>query len=72
MAHPGESVTAPVESSAVDVDPDDLPVACPNPRMPLWSSHPRVYLDAATTGAARCPYCGTTYRLRGGPAAGGH
>jgi uncharacterized Zn-finger protein len=39
----------------------------------LWSSHPRVYLDAATTGSARCPYCGTTYRLRGGAAkASGH
>lgn len=59
------------EMPAVDVDPDALPVSCPNPTMPLWSSHPRVYLDAATTGVACCPYCGTTYRLRGGPAKGG-
>ena len=25
--------------------PGDLPVFCPNPAMPLWSSHPRVFLD---------------------------
>jgi uncharacterized Zn-finger protein len=41
-------------------------VFCPNPRMPLWSNHPRVYLDVATTGEARCPYCGTAYRLKAG------
>jgi hypothetical protein len=31
--------------------------------MPLWSSHPRVFLDIATTGEAMCPYCGTRYLL---------
>jgi uncharacterized Zn-finger protein len=41
-------------------------VFCPNPRMPLWSAHPKVYLDVATTGEARCPYCGTVYRLKAG------
>jgi uncharacterized Zn-finger protein len=40
--------------------------------MPLWSSHPRVFLDIADTGEARCPYCGTRYLLRGGPHKGGH
>ncbi len=39
---------------------------CPNPKMPLWSNHPRVYLDIAKTGEARCPYCGTHYRLKAG------
>ncbi len=29
--------------------------------MPLWSSHPRVFLDIAETGEAMCPYCGTRY-----------
>ncbi len=58
--------------ASVEVDPKDLPVHCPNPAMPLWSSHPRVYLDLATTGEAMCPYCGTRYVLRGGPLAGGH
>jgi uncharacterized Zn-finger protein len=50
----------------------DLPAFCPNPLMPLWSSHPRVFLDVADTGEAMCPYCGTRYRLEGGPPQGGH
>ncbi len=41
-------------------------VFCPNPKMPLWSNHPRVYLDVATTGEAKCPYCSTLYRLKAG------
>ena len=47
-------------------------VACPNPKMPLWSTHPRVFLDVGTTGAARCPYCGTQYRLKSGEKAAAH
>jgi uncharacterized Zn-finger protein len=54
------------------VRPADLPVFCPNPAMPLWSSHPRVFLDIADDGSAMCPYCGTRYRLEGGPAKAGH
>ena len=57
----------PREPDAVLVEPRELPVFCPNPRMPLWSSHPRVYLDIAVTGMAMCPYCGTRYRLEGAP-----
>jgi uncharacterized Zn-finger protein len=46
---------------------------CPNPRMPLWSNHPKVFIDVATTGSGRCPYCGTVYRLAEGEHAGhGH
>ena len=55
----------------VEIDPRDLPVYCPNPQMPLWSSHPRVFLDIADTGEAMCPYCGTRYRLSGGAMKGG-
>ena len=55
--------------AAVEVEPKDLPVFCPNPRMPLWSSHPRVFLDLET-GETMCPYCGTRYRLKGGPPTG--
>jgi uncharacterized Zn-finger protein len=41
--------------------------------MPLWSSHPRVFLDIADEGESLCPYCGTRYRLIGGPLKGsGH
>ena len=60
------------EATAVEVEPANLPVHCPNPAMPLWSSHPRVFLDVAATGSAMCPYCGTRYVLRGGPRPGGH
>jgi len=60
------------EAAAVEVDPKDLPAYCPNPAMPLWSSHPRVFLDIAETGSAMCPYCGTRYVLRSGPRRGGH
>ena len=30
---------------------------CPNPQaqMALWNTHPKVFLDVATTGEARCP-----------------
>jgi uncharacterized Zn-finger protein len=52
---------------AVPVSSADLrgehAVFCPNPKMPLWSSHPRVFIDVGTTGEGRCPYCGTRYRL---------
>jgi uncharacterized Zn-finger protein len=50
----------------------DLPVYCPNKAMPLWSSHPRVFLDIVDLGRVMCPYCGTRYELEGGPRKGGH
>ena len=39
--------------------------------MKLWNSHPKVYLDVARTGEAKCPYCGTVYRLKEGEHFGG-
>ena len=53
-------------TAPVVVQPSDLPAFCPNPAMPLWSSHPRVFLDIADTGEMRCPYCSTLYVYRGG------
>lgn len=50
--------------SVVEVTAKGLPLYCPNPAMPLWSSHPRVFLDLAPNGEAMCPYCGTRYRLK--------
>ena len=47
---------------------------CPNPkaRMEIWNTHPRVFLDPKA-GEAKCPYCGTVYRLKAGEAlAHGH
>lgn len=45
---------------------------CPNPSMTLWSSHPRVFLEFAANGEAKCPYCGTVYRLKEGAKVGHH
>ena len=56
----------------VMLDAHDLPAFCPNKTMALWNQHPKVFLDVATTGEASCPYCGTVYRLNGGPAKHGH
>jgi uncharacterized Zn-finger protein len=49
-------------------------IFCPSPKadMKLWNTHPRVYLDIAQSRAAKCPYCGTVYKLREGEQAGGH
>jgi len=63
--------TADKQTPVVEVDADDLPVYCPNPAMPLWSSHPKVYLEIEATGIAMCPYCGTRYALKGEPARAG-
>jgi len=59
-------------AAPVAIDPKDLPAFCPNPQMPLWSSHPRVFLDIEDTGEAMCPYCGTRYRLKPGTVVRGH
>ena len=58
--------------AVVALDGKDLPAFCPNPKMTLWSQHPRVYLDVAPTGEAMCPYCGTKYRLKDGAVVRGH
>ena len=60
------------EQAVVELSAGDLPAFCPNPLMPLWSSHPRVFLDLAHTGYATCPYCGTRYRLAPGTVIKGH
>ena len=65
-------MSTPIAQPPVSVEPADLPVFCPNPAMPLWSSHPRVFLDVAEEGEAMCPYCGTRYVLEGGPLRHGH
>ena len=49
-------------------------VYCPSPKanMKVWNSHPKVYLDVARTGQAKCPYCGTVYQLKAGEHFGAH
>ena len=60
-----------VEVMAADVQGPGV-VTCPNPKMSLWSEHPRVFIDVATTGECKCPYCGTVYRLKAGEKLHGH
>jgi uncharacterized Zn-finger protein len=61
-----------VELSARDLNGNGG-IFCPSPvaGMKLWNSHPRIFLDIAHTGEAKCAYCGTVYRLREGEHAGG-
>ena len=60
-----------VEVTAKDVQGPGV-VACPNPKMTLWSTHPKVFIDLSH-GEGKCPYCGTVYRLKAGEKPGsGH
>jgi uncharacterized Zn-finger protein len=60
-----------VEVSAAELHGGGV-VFCPNPKMPLWSNHPRVFIDVASTGEGWCPYCNTVYRLKAGETYHGH
>ena len=60
-----------VELVAADLQGSGV-IFCPNPKMALWSTHPKVFIGVAKTGEGRCPYCGTVYRLRAGEKAHGH
>ena len=61
------------DNKTVEVTAHDLPLHCPTPSSPLWSQHPRVFLDVGHSGEAKCPYCGTVYRLKAGETfSGGH
>lgn len=76
MSDPTYGLDTPPKPAPVVLDSADLhgsgAAFCPNPKMPLWSGHPRVFIDVATTGEGACPYCGTVYRLAEGAHAGGH
>ena len=63
MASDGSRAT--VELTAAELQGPGV-IFCPNPKMPLWSNHPRVFIDVATAGVGKCPYCRTEYRLKPG------
>ena len=70
-------MSAPEPKAVVELVASDLlgpgVVFCPNPRMPLWSNHPRVFIGVHVGSSGRCPYCGTVYRLKSGEqASSGH
>lgn len=54
------------EAKELEITAEDLPLHCPTKEVALWCSHPRVFLNIATTGYALCPYCGTKYKLKVG------
>jgi uncharacterized Zn-finger protein len=62
-----------IELSAKDLNSNGG-VFCPSPAagMKIWNNHPRIYLDVARTGEAKCAYCGTVYKLKAGERFGGH
>jgi uncharacterized Zn-finger protein len=68
-----KAATAPVELKAKELNPQGG-VFCPSPKadMALWNSHPKVFLNVAATGTAKCPYCGTEYTLAAGEHFKGH
>ncbi len=49
----------------IEVTAQDLPLCCPMPNMSMWNAHPKVVIPLNQGGEARCPYCGTLYRLKG-------
>ena len=61
-----------VELSAKDLNANGG-VFCPSPKadMKVWDTHPKVYLDVGHSGEAKCPYCGTVYKLKEGEHFGG-
>ena len=52
MATDGSRAT--VEVTAADLQGPGV-VFCPNPKMPLWSGHPRVFIDVATHRQGQVP-----------------
>ena len=55
------------DNKIIEVTAHDLPLHCPTPNAPLWSQHPRVFLDVLKTGEVTCPYCSAKYVLRAKP-----
>ena len=50
-------------SNYYQVQKRDLPLHCPTDDMELWNQHPRVYIPMDESGKAKCPYCGTEFKL---------
>ena len=59
------SLPSELNQKFVEVTAADLPLHCPLPLQKLWNTHPRVFLPIEATREARCPYCGTLYKLTG-------
>jgi uncharacterized Zn-finger protein len=56
--------STPNAKNAIELKSSDLPVHCPVEGASLWNSHPRVYIPVEENGGeAKCPYCGTIFKL---------
>ncbi|WP_345795684.1 zinc-finger domain-containing protein [Castellaniella sp. MT123] len=66
------SESAQQHQDPIVVGAEDLPVFCPGPKSPLWSMHPRTYIEVVKNGVAKCQYCGAEYVLRDGDHPHGH
>ena len=64
MANSNEQLKQANAVNRYEVTVADLPLHCPMPGMAVWNSHPRVFLDVAKEGHARCPYCSAEYVLK--------
>jgi uncharacterized Zn-finger protein len=64
------SAATQTQDRSVEVAASDLPLHCPRSQTPVWSMHPRVFLDVAKAGEMLCPYCGTRYVYKGAPPKG--
>ena len=61
-----------LRANFIEITATDLPLQCPMPSMSKWNAHPRVYRPILQQhGHAKCPYCGTEYKLVG-PLPTGH
>ncbi len=59
-----KAYNTPNAKTAVELKTGDLPIHCPVTGSSLWDSHPKVYIPVAENGGeAKCPYCGTIYKL---------
>ncbi|MGB5326584.1 MAG: zinc-finger domain-containing protein [Gammaproteobacteria bacterium] len=59
-----QAYSTPNAKTAVEVNLDELPIHCPASGSSLWNSHPQVYIPVEENGGeARCPYCGTMFKL---------
>lgn len=59
-----QELNTPNSKMAIELKQSDLPVHCPSADSSLWSSHPKVYIPVSENGGeAKCPYCGTLFKL---------
>ena len=59
-----QAYSTPNSKTAVEVKSGDLPIHCPTEGTSLWNSHPRVYIPVEENGGeAKCPYCGTMFKV---------